>query len=117
MKERHSLSFPTEIGSLKIEIESDLDIFKDQKLISTDHYYLQKIKEIKTELIRLSEEKKWNDLIWKKIKFKVFIGIEIFLYQKDDDYLASIISPEEWNNDFVFIGKFILNVNNIWEIK
>ena len=115
MKERHSLSFPTEIGSLKIEIESDLDLFKDQKLISTDHYYLQKVKEIQTELVRLSEEKKWNDFIWQKIKFKVFIGIEIYLYRKENDQMVSIISPEEW--DYECLGHFVLNINNVWERK
>ena len=44
MLEKHSLMFPTEIGSLKIEIESDLDFFKEQKLMATDHFYLQKLK-------------------------------------------------------------------------
>jgi hypothetical protein len=117
LKEKHSLTFPTEIGSLKIEIENDLDIFKDQKLIATDHYYLQKVKEIKEELIRLSEEKKFNDLIWKKIKFKVYIGIEIYLYKNENDYILSIISPEEWNNSYMCVGHFVLNINNIWEKK
>jgi hypothetical protein len=115
MLEKHSLTFPTEIGSLKIEIESDLDLFKEKKLMSTDHYYLQKVKEIKEEFLRLSEEKKLNDLIWQKTKFKVHIGIEIYLYQKENDHMVSIISPEEWKNVYRCEGHFILNVNNIWE--
>lgn len=114
MLEKHSLTFPTEIGSLKIEIESDLDLFKEKKLLSTDHFYLQKVKEIQQELIRLSEEKKWNDLIWKKIRFKVHNGIEIYLYHKEDDFMVSIVSPEEWNNRYQCEGHFVLNINNIW---
>lgn len=82
MKERHSLSFPTEIGSLKIEIENDLDIFKDQKLISTDHYYLQKIKEIKTELIRLSEEKNGMISFGKKSNSKFLLELKYFYIKK-----------------------------------
>lgn len=117
MLEKHSLTFPTEIGSLKIEIETDLDLFKDRKRLHTDHYYLQKIKEIQAELIRLSEEKKINDLIWKKIRFKSHIGMEIYLYEKENDYMISILSPEEWGNIYFFIGRFVLNINNIWEKK
>ena len=115
MLERHSLTFPTEIGSLKIEIETDLDLFKDRKRLDTDHYYLQKVKEIQSELIRLSEEKRLNDLIWEKIRFKVYIGIEIYLYQKENDYMVSIVSPTEWNYIYECLGHFVLNVNNIWE--
>jgi hypothetical protein len=117
MLEKHSLTFPTEIGSLKIEIETDLDLFKEQKLMATDHFYLQKVKEIKEELLRLSEEKKWNDLIWKKIRFKVYIGIEIYLYQKENDFMISIVSPEEWNYTYMCEGHFVLNINNVWEKK
>lgn len=115
MLETHSLTFPTEIGSLKIEIETDLDLFKDKKRLDTDHYYLQKIKEIQDELIRLSQEKKMNDLIWAKIRFKTFTGIKVFLYQKENDYMVSIISPIEWNHIYHFLGHFVLNINNIWE--
>ena len=117
MLERHSLTFPTEIGSLKIEIETDLDLFKDRKRLDTDHYYLQKVKEIQAELIRLSEEKRLNDLIWEKIRFKVHIGIEIYLYQKENDYMVSIVSPLEWNYVYPSMGCFVLNINNVWEKK
>lgn len=117
MLEKHNLAFPIEVGSLKIEIENDLDLFKDRKLFQTDHYYLQKVTEIQAELIRLSEEKKINDLIWKKIRFKSHIGMEIYLYEKENDHMVSIISPEEWGNIYFFIGRFVLNINNIWEKK
>lgn len=116
MIERHSLAFPTEIGSLKIEIENDLDFFKDQKKNSSDHYYITKLDEIKKELLRLSEEKKYNDAIWKNLKFKTFTGIIIYLYQREDDsYLCSIISPSEWENNFIFLGKFFLSSEGIWK--
>jgi hypothetical protein len=114
--ERHSLSFPTEIGSLKIEIENDLDLFKDQKKSGSDHYYISKLDEIKKELIRLSEEKKYNDIIWKNIKFKTYVGINIYLYERlDNSFLCSIISPQEWSNDFTFLGKFFLSSDGIWK--
>lgn len=116
MVERHSLTFPTEIGSLKIEIENDLDFFKDQKKSGSDHYYTSKLNEIKEELLRLSEEKKYNDIIWKNIKFKTHTGIRIYLYQREDDsYLCSIISPQEWNHNFIFLGRYFLSSDNIWK--
>jgi len=114
--ERHSLTFPTEIGSLKIEIENDLDFFKDQKKNASDHYYINKLDEIKNTLFQLSEEKKWNDIIWKNIRFKTHSGFKIYLYRKtDDSFLSSIISPQEWNNDFTFLGEFTLSTDGVWK--
>ena len=115
MLEKHSLTYPTEVGSIKIEIENDLDLYKDSKKYGSDSYYLTKVLEIKNQLISLNEEKKWNDIIWENIKFKTHVGIRIYLYLKEENkYLCSIISPDEWKNKFNFIGDFVLNTDSIW---
>lgn len=117
MIEKHSLAFPTEIGSLRIEIETDLEVFKDRKQLDSDHYYLERAQEIKNELLRLNQEKQYNDVIWKQIRFKTSIGSVIWLYSKQNEYMVSIISPEEWQYKYTAIGKFILNTNGIWQKK
>jgi hypothetical protein len=43
--ERHALTFSTEIGGIKIEVESDLQPFVEQKLYGSDSFYLTKLKE------------------------------------------------------------------------
>lgn len=116
--EEHSLIFATHRGSLKIEIEHDLDVFKDIHLNSSDHYFYTRLKEISDELLLLREQKKYNDIIWKVIKFKTQIGSYIHLYKREDDsYFTSLIHPDEWKNPeyFNYQGSYILTTKNIWE--
>ena len=113
--ERHALTYGTEIGSLKIEIEADLPLFKNQKLFSSDSFYLKKIQEISNQINFLKEQKEFNDEIWTNIKFKTNTGQIIYFY-RNHNILISIISPDEWPDmSQYFIGKFILNTDGIWE--
>jgi hypothetical protein len=116
--ENHSLTFATERGSLKIEIEQDLELFKQLNSNSSDYYFLSKLKEIKNEILLLNQQKIDNDIIWKLIRFKTYIGIILYLYQRDDDsYFVSLIEPSEWKNPeyFKYIGKYTLSTKNIWD--
>jgi hypothetical protein len=113
---RHALTFSTEIGGIKIEVESDLKPFVDQKLYGSDNYYLTKLKEIRDELFRLKTQKEYSDIIWKHTAFKVITGQNLHLYDLGSKYLASIISPDEWQEmSEKHIGHFILNSNGVWE--
>lgn len=117
-EQRHSLTFATEKGSLKIEIEQDLDIFKNLNVTSSDHFFMTRLKEIKDEVIRLNELKIVNDIIWKVLKFKAIVGSVLYLYQREDDsYFTSLISPDEWRNPeyFNYKGSYVLTTKNIWE--
>jgi hypothetical protein len=116
MMERHALTFSTEIGGIKIEVESDLQPFVEQKLYGSDSFYLTKLKEIRDELLRLKNQKEYNDIIWKHTNFKVNTGQHIYLYNLGLKYLVSIISPEEWEEiSQKNLGHFILNSNGVWE--
>jgi hypothetical protein len=116
--ESHSLTFSTERGSLKIEIEQDLDLFKQLNSNSSDYYFLSKLKEIKNEILLLNQQKIDNDTIWKLIRFKTNIGSVLHLYQRgDDSYFVSLVEPTEWKNPeyFSYKGSFTLSTKNIWE--
>ena len=118
MEQHHSLTFSTERGSLKIEIEQDLDSYKQLNVNTSDYYFFNRVKEIQNELIILNEQKHYNDIIWKVIRFKTHIGNSFYLYQREDkSYFVSLISPTEWKNSDYFNchGKFILTTKNIWE--
>ena len=116
----HSLTFTTERGSLKIEIEEDLNLFKQLKASSSDSYFFEKINEIKNEIILLNELKFFNDIIWNVTKFKTHIGTSLNLYQREDGtYFSSLIAPDEWSNPeyFLWKGNFTLTTKGIWEKK
>ena len=116
--QKHNLTFATERGSLKIEIERDLDVFKNLNTSSSDHFFITRLREIKDELITLNYHKIVNDIIWKVLKFKTSIGSVLHLYQREDDsYFVSLIEPTEWKNPeyFSYKGSFTLSTKNIWE--
>jgi len=116
--QNHSLTFATERGSLRIEIEQDLDLYKSLNISSSDHYFITKLKEIKDELLFLNKQKVSNDLIWKLLKFKTNIGCVIHLYQREDEsHFVSLIEPTEWKNPeyFSYLGSYVLSTKNIWE--
>jgi len=116
--ENHSLTFATERGSLKIEIEQDLELFKQLNSNSSDYYFLSKLKEIKNEILLLNQQKIDNDIIWKLIRFKTYIGIMLHLYQRDDNsYFVSLVEPSEWKNPeyFKYIGTYTLSTKHIWD--
>lgn len=69
---------------------------------------------------QLSDEIYWNNIIYSlDIKIKPVIGHIYYLYNKDQKYLLSIISPSEWGqNRFStqgeFISEFRFDYNGKW---
>jgi len=64
----------------------------------------------------LMDEIYWNDLLSNKkiciYNFIPVIGKSYYLYQKNDKYTLSLISPTEWENKF--IGEFEYSYNGKW---
>jgi hypothetical protein len=108
---RNQLTYGTEIGSQLVKVDlSKFELYKENKLNTTDKHYHQRIEEMKQQVIDLLEEKKWNDIIWLTINFKPHETVKVYLYFKDDGkYLTSLISPKEWNNNYNYIGQFVLS--------
>lgn len=112
--DRHTKSYPTELGSQPFEPDN-IDLFKLDKTQKLKHHFVQKFDEIKTEYEKLMADIYTNERIYKsRYNFIPVVGYDYYLYQKEDDEFLSIISPEEWNFRFVFIGKYALQTDGRW---
>jgi hypothetical protein len=108
---RSELTYGTEIGSQLVKVDlNKFELYKENKLNTSDKHYHQKIEEIKQEIVSLLDEKQWNDIIWMTIKFKPHESVKVHLYQKDNgDYITTIIGPDEWITKHEYLGKFVLS--------
>jgi hypothetical protein len=73
-----------------------------------------KFNELKAEYIKLVEEYEWNELVYQaKYSYEPVIGDTYHLYSgKDGRPFLSLISPNEWNREY--IGSFKLTSEHKW---
>ena len=107
--DRYIKSYPTEIGSQPFEPDN-IELFKLEKSNRLKHHYTSKFEEIK-----LMNDISMNERIYKaKHNFQPITGQTYYLYDGDDGEFLSIISPIEWKNRFIFIGKYQLQSDGRW---
>jgi len=112
--DRRIKAYPTEIGSQPFEPDN-IELFKLDKTQKLKHHFVQKFDEIKSEYEKLMNEIQVNERIYKaSYSFVPVVGYVYYLYQKEDTEFLSIISPEEWNHRFEFIGKYVLQTDGRW---
>ena len=113
-KKPNLLPYGSNVGAPSIK-PTDISSWKEQKVVTTNHYFSSRFDEIKKDYLKLMEEYEWNTLVYNaEFKFKPVMGKVYFLYQKDDGKLfLSLIEPDEW--DKIFIGAFKLISDNRWE--
>ena len=113
-KKPNLLPYGSNVGAPSIK-PTDISSWKEQKVVTTNHYFSSRFDEIKKDYLKLMEEYEWNTLVYNAdFKFKPVMGKVYFLYQKDDGKLfLSLIEPNEW--DKIFIGAFKLISDNRWE--
>ena len=113
-KKPNLLPYGSNVGAPSIK-PTDISSWKEQKVVTTNHYFSSRFDEIKKDYLKLMEEYEWNTLVYNaEFKFKPVMGKVYFLYQKDDGKLfLSLIEPNEW--DKIFIGAFKLISDNRWE--
>ena len=113
-KKPNLLPYGSNVGAPSIK-PTDISSWKEQKVVTTNHYFSSRYDEIKKDYLKLMEEYEWNTLVYNsEFKFKPVMGKVYFLYQKDDGKLfLSLIEPNEW--DKIFIGAFKLISDNRWE--
>ncbi len=113
-KKPNLLPYGSNVGAPSIK-PTDISSWKDEKVVTTNHYFSSRFDEIKKDYLKLMEEYEWNTLVYNaEFKFKPVMGKVYFLYQKDDGKLfLSLIEPNEW--DKIFIGAFKLISDNRWE--
>ena len=113
-KKPNILPYGSNVGAPSIK-PTDISSWKDEKVVTTNHYFSSRYDEIKKDYLKLMEEYEWNTLVYNaEFRFKPVMGKIYFLYQKDDGKLfLSLIEPNEW--DKIFIGAFKLISDNRWE--
>ena len=113
-KKPNLLPYGSNVGAPSIK-PTDISSWKDEKVVTTNHYFSSRYDEIKKDYLKLMKEYEWNTLVYNaEFRFKPVMGKVYFLYQKDDGKLfLSLIEPNEW--DKIFIGAFKLISDNRWE--
>lgn len=109
-------NYQTSISGPKIEVQ-DLTPFKRSSISKAQHKFEKRAEEIMKKMESLVLEFQDNDLVWSsEMSFEPHVGTEIYLYQREDEKtFCSMISPREWGNKFIFLGKFTLNSEFIWK--
>ncbi len=83
--------------------------------IRANKYFESRMAEIKEEYKKLVEEYNWTSLVYESTySFQPLVGEPYYLYQnKDKSLFLSLISPDEWNMEY--LGTFKLITNGKWE--
>nr|WP_315222691.1 DUF2452 domain-containing protein [uncultured Flavobacterium sp.] len=107
------LPYATNIGAPVIKID-DVVAWKSRGIHNVNKEFENKFNELKSEYQKLIEEFKWNELVYNaRFSFEPVMGEIYHLYlDTDGKEFLSLISPEEWNKEF--IGSFKLNSDKKW---
>lgn len=108
--------YATSVSSPRIETGS-LGIFKQKAALHANHKFNKRAEEIREQIDILIKEYEDNEMIWESsMGFEPQIGSEIYLYEnKNGKRFASLISPQEWNRDFIYFGHFKLDTDFSWK--
>tara|TARA_Y100000361_G_C11090554_1_gene306207 strand:+ start:150 stop:545 length:396 start_codon:yes stop_codon:yes gene_type:complete len=108
------LPYGSNVGAPAIK-PTNISSWKEEKVISTNHYFKTRFDEIKEEYIKLMQEYEWNKLVYDaKYNFTPILGHTYYLYQHEEGYLwLSLVEPEQW--DQIYVGAFKLTSNDKWE--
>ena len=109
------LPYSTSVGAPVIKID-DVVSWKSRGISTVNKEFENKFNELKIQYENLMQEYEWNELVYSaKFSFEPVIGEIYHLYIGDDGvHFLSLISPQEWNKEY--IGTFKLNSNKKWII-
>ena len=107
------LPYATNVGAPVIKTD-DIVAWKTRGIHNVNKEFENKFNELKAEYQKLMEDYKWNEIVYNaKFSFEPVIGETYHMYLGDDDVsFLSLISPEEWNKEF--IASFKLNSDKKW---
>jgi hypothetical protein len=106
--------YPTNLGSAIFEIPN-VPMFKENSSRKMMSVFEQEKQELIDKVKKLYDEYNDSIMVWEsKFSFEPIVGKKYFLYLCNDEYLLSLISPEEWNKEVDFVGEFLLNSDNKW---
>jgi len=107
------LPYATNVGAPVIKMD-DVVSWKSRGIHNVNKEFENKFNELKSEYQKLMEEYKWNELVYNcKFSFEPVIGETYHMYlDNDGKQFLSLISPQEWNKEFV--ASFKLNSDKKW---
>jgi Protein of unknown function (DUF2452) len=107
------LPYATSVGAPVIKTD-DVVAWKSRGIHNVNKEFENKFNELKYEYQKLIEEFEWNELVYNsKFSFEPVIGEIYHLYTGDDGiHFLSLISPQEWNKEY--IATFKLNSDKKW---
>jgi hypothetical protein len=107
------LTYGSNNGAPAIRLD-DVSGWKQNQANKANKVFNKKFEEIKDEFAHLIDEVKWNEFVYStNYNFIPVIGETYYLYRKSDGTnFLSLISPDEWNMEF--IGATRLESNNKW---
>ena len=107
------LPYGSNVGAPAIK-QTDVDTWKAEKVIKTNHYFKTRYNEIREEYKKLIKAYEWNKLVYESdFKFEPIKGKTYYLYQRKQGLFLSLIEPEYWNQ--IFVGAFKLDSNDKWD--
>ena len=107
------LPYGSNVGAPSIVVEN-IEAWKQPRIIKVNKQVQSKFNELKEEYQRLIDEYKWNDLVYQsKFSFEPVVGEVYHLYYGNDgNVFLSLITPNEWNKQY--LGSFRYNYDNKW---
>ncbi len=82
---------------------------------------MEQVKLLSEQVEGLKEKKKLSQIIYgAQMNFRPIPRESYYLYEKDQEYILSILSPQEWGESFMskqsFVAKVYLSGDYSWEI-
>ncbi len=110
---QRELTYGSNNGAPAIRLD-DVSGWKQNQANKANKVFTKKFEEIKDEFAHLIDEVKWNEFVYStNYNFIPVMGETYYLYRKSDGTnFLSLISPDEWNMEF--IGATRLESNNKW---
>ena len=101
--------YPTSFSSKNFSVEKIHDI-----KIEAQPYFKQRFSEIKTQYQELMDKLEWTNIIYNSnYNFNPIVGEKYYLYKNEKNNFLSIITPSEWNMNY--LGTFVLCSNYTWK--
>jgi hypothetical protein len=106
------LSYPTSTLSPPIS-KTDLSPFKLDGISRVERDVNEKLLALKNQYDKLVDDYEWNKIVYcSEINFEPLVGQTYYLYRINSRNVLSLISPTEWDQEY--IGSFKLNFDKHW---
>lgn len=110
---QQSLPYGSDLAAPSINLDN-VSGWKQTQALEVNKLFSTKYEEIRKQLLVLYNEVKWNEYVYSsEIRFTPIVNEIYYLYRREDGTVfMSLISPEEWDHEFV--GATRIDSHNKW---